>query len=425
MQTPINGRRKFFSLVRNLLAAGGIASQARTLRAAPAEGHTGAGEGIDYYDKLGVTKIINAAGTYTALTASTMPPSVRAAVAIAARHPVRLGELRKAAGEYLAQKLKCEAALVSAGAASALTLGTAACVMVANKCGIRDLPVEVAHMKNEVIIQKDHRYGYDQAIVCCGIRFVEVETMEQYEAAFNDKTVMAHFYNASEKGSISREDWIRVAKSHSIPTFNDAAADVPPISNLWNYTQMGFDLVTFSGGKGIRGPQNAGLLLGRKDLIAAATKNNNPFDGVGRGMKVAKEQIVGMVAAVDWFLSQSDAGLEAEFRKRADRIAAQLKGIPTLKSEIVVPPLANHVPHLLLRYDPEKIKIQPRDVMVELRKGTPSIELNPSTGSRRGASAGIPADPNMIVVGVWMLEPGEDLIVARRLHEVLSKAAKA
>jgi len=425
MQTSINGRRKFFSSVRNLLAAGGIASQARTLRAAPAEGHTGAGEGVDYYDKLGVTKIINAAGTYTALTASTMPPSVRAAVAIAARHPVRLGELQKAAGEYLAQKLKCEAALVSAGAASALTLGTAACVMVANKCGIRDLPVEVAHMKNEVIIQKDHRYGYDQAIVCCGIRFVEVETMEQYEAAFNEKTVMAHFYNASEKGSISREDWIRVAKSHSIPTFNDAAADVPPISNLWNYTQMGFDLVTFSGGKGIRGPQNAGLLLGRKDLIAAATKNNNPFDGVGRGMKVAKEQIVGMVAAVDWFLSQSDSGLEAEFRKRADRIAAQLKGIPTLKSEIVIPPLANHVPHLLLRYDPEKVKIQPRDVMVELRKGTPSIELNPSTGSRRGASAGIPADPNMIVVGVWMLEPGEDLIVARRLHEVLSKAAKA
>jgi L-seryl-tRNA(Ser) seleniumtransferase len=280
-------------------------------------------------------------------------------------------------------------------------------------------------MKNEVIIQKDHRYGYDQAVICCGIRFVEVETLEQYEAAFNDKTVMAHFYNAAEKGSISREDWIRVAKSHGVPTFNDAAADVPPISNLWNYTQMGFDLVTFSGGKGIRGPQNAGLLLGRKDLIAAATKNNNPYDGVGRGMKVAKEQIVGMVAAVDWFLSQTDAGFETEFRRRADRIAAHLKDIPTIKAEVVIPPLANHIPHLLLRYDPEKVKIQAREVMAELRKGTPSIELNPSTGSRRGASAGIPADPNMIVVGVWMLEPGEDLIVAKRLHEVLSKAAKA
>lgn len=372
-----------------------------------------------------MTKIINAAGTYTALTASIMPPSVQAAVARAAKNPVRLSELQTKAGEYLAQKLKCEAALVSAGAASALTLGTAACVMLANKCGIRDIPNEVPHLKNEVIIQKGHRYGYDQAILCCGVRFVEVETMQEFEAAFNDKTVMAHFFNASEKGEIGREDWIRVAKKHGIPTFNDAAADVPPISNLWNYTQMGFDLVTFSGGKGIRGPQNAGLLLGRKDLIAAAEKSNNPHDGVGRGMKVAKEQIVGMVAAVDWFLSQSDASFETEFRRRAARISAQLKSIPTLTSEVVIPPVANHIPHLLLRYDQEKVKISPRDVMAELRKGTPSIELNPATGSRRGGSAGMPADANTIVVGVWMLQPGEDLIVGRRLQQVLAKAARA
>ncbi len=407
------------------MAAGGFASQFQFLQSAPATTRPSSADGDDYYDKLRVTKIINAAGTYTALTASTMPPSVQAAVARAAKHPVRLAELQKNAGEYLAEKLKCEAALVSAGAASALTLGTAACVMLANKCGIRDIPNEVPHMKNEVIIQKGHRYGYDQAVLCCGVRFVEVATLPEYEAAFNDKTVMAHFYNASEKGDISREDWIRVAQKHRVPTFNDAAADVPPISNLWNYTQMGFDLVTFSGGKGIRGPQNAGLLLGQKDLIAAAAKNNNPYDGVGRGMKVAKEQIVGMVAAVDWFLSQSDASLEAEFRRRADRISAQLKSIPTLQSEVVVPPVANHIPHLLLRYDQEKVKIAPRDVMAELRSGTPSIELNPSTGSRQGASAGIPADANTIVVGVWMLQPGEDLIVGRRLHDVLSKATRA
>ncbi len=419
MQTPINGRRKFFASIRNMFAAAGFAGQANMLQAA------GSAEGTDYYDKLGVTKIINAAGTYTMFTASIMPPSVQAAVARAAKHPVRLAELQKASGEYLAQKLKCESALVSAGAASALTLGTAGAVMLANKCGIRDIPNEIPHLKNEVLIQKGHRYGYDQAVLCCGVRFVEVETLEQYDAAFNEKTVMALFYNAADHGTISREDWIRVAKSHNIPTFNDAAADVPPISNLWNYTQMGFDMVTFSGGKGIRGPQNAGLLLGRKDLIEAAAKSNNPYDGVGRGMKVAKEQIVGMVAAVDWFLSQSDEGFEAEFRKRADRISAQLKDIPTLKAEVVIPPLANHVPHLLLRYDPERVKIGAREVMVELRKGTPSIELNPSTGSRHAASAGIPADPNMIVVGVWMLEPGEDVIVGRRLREVLSKAARA
>src|SRR4029077_18413093 len=196
----------------------------------------------------------------------------------------------------------------------------------------------------------------------------------------------------------------------------------PPISNLWNYTQMGFDLVAFSGGKGIRGPQNAGLLLGRKSLIAAATENNSPNDDVvGRGMKVAKEQIVGMVAAVDWFLSQSDAEFEAEFRRGADRIAAALKDIPTLKSEIFIPPIANNVPHLLIRYDQQRVKIPPKEVAKQLRAGTPSIELNRVTGST-DASAGIPKDADKIVVGVWMLEPGEDLVVARRLREVLTKA---
>jgi L-seryl-tRNA(Ser) seleniumtransferase len=181
--------------------------------------------------------------------------------------------------------------------------------------------------------------------------------------------------------------------------------------------------VAFSGGKGMRGPQNAGLLLGRKDLIEAATRNNSPnSDTVGRGMKVSKEQIVGMVAAVDWFLSQSDASFDAEFRRRADKIAAQLKSIPTLKATVVKPNVAaNSVPTLLLRYDTERIKIRPVDVMAELRKGTPSIELNPQTGKKPGA--GLPSDENTIVVGVWMLEPGEELIVARRIKEVLEKAS--
>jgi L-seryl-tRNA(Ser) seleniumtransferase len=252
-----------------------------------------------------------------------------------------------------------------------------------------------------------------------------VVTRADYEAAFNERTVMAHFFNAAEQGRIGREDWIRVAHKNGVACFNDAAADVPPISNLWNYTQMGFDLVTFSGGKGIRGPQNAGLLLGRKDLIAAAAANNNPFDDcVGRGMKVAKEQIVGMVAAVDWFLSQSDDAMQAEFQRRADRIAAHLKDVPTLHSRIVVPPVANQVPHLLIRYDQARLKISPLTVAEQLRRGNPSIELNPATGRNEG-SAGLPSDENTIVVGVWMLEPGEDTIVARRLREVLTNATSS
>src|SRR5579871_4930488 len=348
-------RRDFFSWTKGLVAAS-VASRAVPVSAAPAPTQP-AEEGEDYYDKLGVTKIINAAGTYTMFTASIMPPSVQAAVAKAAKHPVRLAELQKKAGEYLARKLKCEGALVSAGAASALTLGTAACMTVANRKSAELLPTDVSGLKNEVIVQKTHRYGYDHAMRNCGIRIVEVETMDDYERAFTDRTVMTNFFNAAEVTPISREDWVRVAHKHGVPCFNDAAADVPPISNLWNYTQMGFDLVTFSGGKGLRGPQCSGLLLGRKDLIQAAKLNNSPnSNSVGRGMKVAKEEIVGMVAAVDWFLSQTDEGMEAEFRRRADRIAAQLKGIPTVKTQIFIPPVANHVPHLVINYDTARVK---------------------------------------------------------------------
>lgn len=407
-------RRNFFSWTRNALAAAGVSAAAPG--AVVAQPVTG---GVDYYDKLGVAKIINAAGTYTALTASIMPPSVQAAVAGAAKHPVRLAELQRRAGEYIAGRLKCEAAVVTSGASAALTLGTAACMTLGNRAVTKLLPLDVSNLKHEVIVQKGHRFGYDQAVRNCGTCFVEVETPAQYEAAFTDRTVMCFFYNAAEAGSISREQWIAVARTKGVPCFIDAAADVPPISNLWNYTQMGFDLVAFSGGKGLRGPQNAGLLLGRKDLIEAASWNNSPnSDTLGRGLKVAKEQIVGMVAAVDWILAQSDDDIRAQCRQRAERIAAHLKDVPTLSHEIFVPPIANAVPHLLLRYDWAKVGKAPLEVARILREGSPSIELNPSTG-RKSGSAGQPDAQNAIVVGVWMLLPGEDMIVAERLKAVL------
>jgi L-seryl-tRNA(Ser) seleniumtransferase len=376
---------------------------------------------VDYYQKLGVTPLINAAGTYTVLSASTMPDEVRAAIELAARSPVNLNELIEASGAYLAKQLRCEAALVTSGAAAALVVGTAACITMGNEQPILDIPTDMSKLKNEVIVQKGHRYGYDHALRNCGILFVEVETLEQYEQAFTERTVMAHFFNAGT-GKISREDWVRVAHRHGVPCFNDAAADVPPISNLWNYTRMGFDLVTFSGGKGVRGPQCTGLLLGRKDLIEAARKNNSPNSNtVGRGMKVAKEEIVGLVAAVDWFLKQDDAAIEAQCRQRADRITKQLSAIPTVQTQIFVPEVANHVPHLLITYDQSRVKITGAEVMQKMRAGKPRIELNPSTGGAP-ASAGLPGGPNTIVVGVWMLQPGEDLVVAKRLREVLHGA---
>ncbi len=379
---------------------------------------------VDYYDKLGVTKIINAAGTYTYLTASLMPPEVLSAVAIAAQHPVRLKDLQAAAGVYLAKKLQCEAAVVTSGAQGAILLGTAGCLTVGKPEESADLPLRVAPLKDECLIQKAHRFSHDQGVEMCGMKLVEVETAADYAAAFTPKTGMTFFFNAAEGGEIGRQQWLEVAHAHGVPCFLDAAADVPPIANYWNYTKMGFDLVAFSGGKGMRGPQNAGLLLGRKDLIEAAAANNNPNDrSVGRGMKVAKEQIVGMVAAVDWFLSLSDEQIERDARQRADVIAKALKDLPTVTTEILIPPIANHVPHLMIRYDQQRIAITPLDVAAALRNGTPSIEVNPGTGHTSGA-AGLTSDVNTIVIGPWMMKPGEDVIVGQRLHAVLRAAVK-
>ena len=417
-------RRKFFRktgctlMASGAVAYGGAASEAR------AKGQASE-KGVDYYSKLGVTPFINAAGTFTVLSASILPPEVQAAMTLAAQKPVNIEELHRAAGEYLARRLHCEAALVTAGAAAALTLGTAACVTLGDEQAIVNIPTDLTGLKNEVIVQKAHHNGYDHALRNCGIRFVEVETLPEYEAAFNERSVMAHFFNAAEAGQINREDWVRVAHQHGVPCFNDAAADIPPISNLWNYVQMGFDLVTFSGGKGIRGPQCTGLLLGRKDLIEAAVKNNSPYSNtIGRGMKVGKEEIIGLVAAVDWLLRQDEQAMQTEFQKRAERIADYLQGIPTVETKIFLPPVANHVPHLLITYDLNRITITGLKVMEKLRQGKPRIELNPATGGGP-ASAGLPSGDNTIVVGVWMLQPKEDLIVGRRLREVLREAMRA
>ena len=379
----------------------------------------------DYYDKLGVAKIINAAGTYTTLTAAVMPPQVRRAVEQAALHPVYLHDLQEASGLYLAKKLRCEGAMVTSGASGAITLATAACMASANNSKPGVIPQQAGSMKNEIIVQRSHRYSYDHAMMLCGAVIREVVTLDDYRRAFNEKTVMTNFFNAAEEedgppAEIGREQWLEIAHQHNIPCHLDAAADMPPIENLWKYTGMGFDLVCFSGGKGIRGPQNAGLLLGKKHLIDLACENNNPNgDAVGRGMKVAKEQIVGMVAAIDWLLDQSDDANTAEYNRRANIIAHAVKDIPTMQSSIVVPKIANHIPHLLLKYDPSTVGVTVRQVQERLRAQKPPIELNPNTGNK--PNQGIPSDANTLVVGVWMLQPGEAEIVARRLHEALTR----
>ncbi len=395
---------------------------------------TTADAGEDYYDKLGVAKIINAAGTYTTLTAACMPPEVLAAVHKAALHPVRLRDLQTKAGEYVAGRLRCEGAVITSGASGAISLATAACLQSANKISPLSMPQAIdpsrdADIKNQVIVQRAHRYGYDHAMFLSGARVTEVVTLDEYKrACAAGHAVMTNFFNAAEdevglagSAQIGREEWLRVAHDHGIPCHLDAAADMPPISNLWKYTGMGFDLVSFSGGKGMRGPQNAGLLLGRKHLTDLAAENNNPGDGVGRGMKVAKEQIVGMVAAVDWVLSHTEESMQGDSQRRVDLIAEKLQGLPSVRTETVLPKIANHVPHLLVRFDPAVTGVTTPEVVAALRNGKPSIELNPNTG--QPPNQGIPSDANTLVVGVWMLQPGEDAIVAQRLRTALTKKA--
>jgi seryl-tRNA(Sec) selenium transferase len=380
----------------------------------------------DYYAKLNVNKIMNAAGTFTVLTSVCMPPQVRRAVAQAALHPVVLKDLQTKAGEYLAKKLRCEGALVSCGASSALTLGTAACMQAANGCKPTDIPQLMGTArfpKNEIVVQKAHRYGYDHAMFLCGAKFVEVETVDEYKRAFTPNTFMTNFNNAPGSHStavvtqaIPHQQWVDIAHQHNIPCMIDAASDIPPIENLWKYTGIGFDMVIFSGGKGIYGPQNAGLLLGKKHLTDLAAANNNPGDGVGRGMKVAKEQIVGMVAAVDWLLEQTDDGLVKEWKRREDVIWGMVKDIPTIKSSTFSPPLSEPAPVLELTYDPTAVGISPTEVQDKLRQLDRPIEL--------ATTQFVPKSrwENTIGVSTWALLPGEEIIVGRELRKALTSA---
>jgi L-seryl-tRNA(Ser) seleniumtransferase len=375
--------------------------------AAVAIAHPGP-HGRDVLRELGVRPCINAAGTYTALTGSLMPPEVIAGMQIAAKHYVRLNDLQDAVGKRIAELLKCDAAMVTAGCASALSLATAACVAGNDSERIRRLP-DTTGMKNEVLMQPSHRVAYDHAIRNAGVRLIEVESAAELEAKIGDKTTMLFFLNSADRqGQIHHEEFVALGRKHNIPTLIDAAADVPPVENLFRFTKLGFDLVAFSGGKGIRGPQSAGLLLGRKDLIAAAKLNNSPnSDSLCRTNKVNKEEMVGMLIALELFLNRDHDAVWKEWQARCDVIAKAVAEFSDVKTEVEVPSGANAVPHLHITWNYDQRRLTPGQMADKLRDGEPSIEVVP--GSRRE-----------LVVGVWMLEPGEEEIVGQRIRQILA-----
>ena len=366
--------------------------------------------GRDYFKELGVRTFVNAAGTYTMLTASLLHPEVVKAYNYATSQFVRLEDLQDKVGERIAELLKCEAAMVTSGAASAITLGTAGVITGGDPVKADQIPLDMTGLKNEVIVQKKHRVGYDHAIRNCGAKIIEVETRKDLENAINERTAMLWFLNSNNlEGKIKDVEFVELGKKHGIPTFNDCAADVPPVENLWKYTQMGFDLVCFSGGKGIRGPQSAGLLLGRKDLIAAARKNAPPNGStVGRGMKVNKEEILGMLIALEVYLAKDFQQEWAMWEAQVKLISDAAASVPGVTPVYHVPVIANHVPSVRIKWDQTKVKISPADARKALLNGHPSIETMGGDES--------------VDITTWMLNPGEERIVAKRLREILKAA---
>jgi len=362
----------------------------------------------DYFKELGLRTFINAAGTYTAMTGSLMPEEVMQAIRYASQQYVNLDDIQDKVGERIAELLNCEYATITAGAFSAITLGTAGVLTGDDPEKAARLPNDLTGMKSEVILQKSHHIGYSHAIRNTGAKLILVETAAELEAAINDQTAMLWFLNyANPEGEIKYEEFVAFGKKHGIPTMIDCAADVPPVENLWKYTDMGFDLVCFSGGKGIRGPQSAGLLLGRKDLIKAARLSAPPRgDTVGRGMKVNKEEVLGMYVALEHYLQRDHQKDWELWEGQINHISDAATSVDGVETEKHVPEIANHVPSLRIKWDQEKLGIKPSGARENLRMGHPSIQTV--------------GNDEYIGITTWMMREGEEYIVARRLKEILS-----
>jgi L-seryl-tRNA(Ser) seleniumtransferase len=344
-----------------------------------------------------------------------MPREVIEAMDEAARFHVSIQDLQQAVGRRISELLGVEAALVTAGAAAALTLGTAACVAGKDPERIRRLP-DVRGMKDEVIIQKSHRFAYDHAVRAVGIRLVEVESADAMKRAISERTALMLFLNyADPSGPVRRAEFVEIGRQHGVPTFLDAAADLPPAGRLSEYFRMGFDLICYSGGKGLRGPQCSGLLLGRKDLIEAAYLNGSPHsDSIGRAAKVGKEEIIGLLTALELYLERDHAAEWREWEARVQRILRTLAAAPGVtRRELFVPEIANETPHARISWDRGVLPYTQVEVARRLREGDPRIEVRPSAG-----------DQPVLEIAVWMLQPGEDRIVARRVLEVLTKQSE-
>lgn len=408
-------RRRFFQF-SSLLAA--VPGGARVASAMAARSNA---EAMKVYTRLGLRPVVNAAGTYTHLGGSLMPAEVIEAMTDAAQNYIPIRELSRAVGQRIAEITGNPAALVTTGAAGAIFVGTCAAIAGDDAEKAKRLP-NTQGMRNEVIAQKLHITGWTRQCEAAGARMVEVEHLDEMERAITGHTAMLYFLVADKHfgkyrdqldapgGKVSLEECVRLSKKTRIPLLVDAAAELPPFENLSGYTRMGVDMVAFSGGKGLRGPQNAGLLVGRPDLIAAAEAFQSPYSGIGRDLKISKETYVGMLAAVERYVRLDHQVEWNGWKAQVDYMKGELEKIPGVETGYVPREVTNHVPRLWVKWDEKAWNFSREDCFKALDEGTPRV---------------IPLRTPMGVTLVpWMMAPGQERIVVERMRAVLGKAKK-
>lgn len=408
-------RRELIKILSAAPIAGGLIGSGIPFQSAFAEEAVMASAGRDLFKELGLKTFINASCVCTRLTATLMPPEVTQAITQGAEEFVLLDDVLDKVGEKIAELCHAEAATVTAGCWSALVQGLAGVMTGMDRKKVMQLP-NVEGMKSEVILQKSHANGYHQALTNTGAKLVIVETLEEAEAAINEKTAMLWFLNRElSAGKLNYEQWLALGKKHKVPTMIDIASDAHPVENLWKFNDMGFDLVAISGGKAMRGPQSAGILMGKKDIIAAARLSAPPNSGICRGHKVNKEEILAMYVALERHIKMDHV---KEWKSWEDAMAVIVNTVNAIKGvsqEVFVPEIANNTPTLHLSWDSNLIKLSGKQLRDNLWNGNPGIEVM-GGGTMGGKRDGIE-------LSVWQLKPGQEKIVARRLKEELLKAS--
>lgn len=408
-------RRELIKILSAAPIAGGLIGSGIPFQSAFAEEAVMAAAGRDLFKELGLKTFINASCVCTSLTASLMPPEVTQAITKGAEEFVLLNDVLDKVGEKIAELCHAEAATVSAGCWSALVQGLAGVMTGMDRKKVMQLP-NVEGMKSEVILQKSHANGYHQALTNTGAKLVIVETLEEAEAAINEKTAMLWFLNRElSAGKLNYKQWLSLGKKHKVPTMIDIASDAHPVENLWKFNDMGFDLVAISGGKAMRGPQSAGILMGKKDLIAAARLSAPPNSGICRGHKVNKEEILAMYVALERHIKMDHVKEWKSWEDAMAVIVNTVKNIKGVSQNVFVPEIANNTPTLHLSWDANLIKLTGKQLKENLWNGNPGIEVM-GGGTMGGKRDGIE-------LSVWQLKPGQEKIVAQRLKEELMKAS--